>query len=130
MYFNTEMPLCSSLLPVGTLSEGCRSPAVLCERLKSMSDRKHNTENEEVPGAHCASELALCLQHDGDENDERHLVTTMVRGLEILKCFQPGERLLGNKDLARRTGIPKPTVSRLTYTLTRMGYLNYSENLG
>ncbi|RQW77796.1 MAG: IclR family transcriptional regulator [Geobacter sp.] len=54
----------------------------------------------------------------------------MVRGLEILKCFQPGERLLGNKDLARRTGIPKPTVSRLTYTLTRMGYLNYSESLG
>jgi len=30
---------------------------------------------------------------------------------------------LGNQEIAARTNLPKPTVSRLTYTLTRLGYL-------
>jgi DNA-binding IclR family transcriptional regulator len=47
-----------------------------------------------------------------------------------LRCFKPGERFLGNQKIARRTELPKPTVSRLTYTLTQLGYLNYSESLG
>ena len=42
---------------------------------------------------------------------------------EILRCFTPEGPILGNKDLAERTGLPKPTVSRFTYTLSRLGYL-------
>ncbi|GAB5470708.1 MAG: IclR family transcriptional regulator [Rhodospirillales bacterium] len=30
---------------------------------------------------------------------------------------------LGNQDLAQRTGLPKPTVTRLTHTLCELGYL-------
>ena len=33
---------------------------------------------------------------------------------------------LGNQDIAARTGLPRPTVSRITYTLTELGYLVYS----
>lgn len=61
---------------------------------------------------------------------DRQFVTALARGLEVLRCFKPGEQFLGNQEIARRTGLPKPTVSRLTYTLTQLGYLNYSENLG
>merc|ERR1712169_114813 len=32
-------------------------------------------------------------------------------------------------DIASITGLPKPTVSRLTYTLTKLGYLTYSPSL-
>jgi DNA-binding IclR family transcriptional regulator len=32
--------------------------------------------------------------------------------------------MLGNRELSDRTGLPKPTVSRLTYTLTLLGYLS------
>lgn len=32
-------------------------------------------------------------------------------------------------EIARRTGVPKATVSRLTHTLLEYGYLNYSEEL-
>lgn len=35
--------------------------------------------------------------------------------------------MLGNQDIAARTGLPKPTVSRLTNTLTRLGYLSYAD---
>lgn len=63
-------------------------------------------------------------------SNERQFITALARGLEVLRCFRPGDRLLGNKDIAKRTGLPRPTVSRVAYTLTRMGYLNYSEKLG
>jgi len=61
---------------------------------------------------------------------DRQFVTALARGLEVLRVFKPGDVWLGNQDLAERTGLPKPTVSRLTYTLTQLGYLLYSEELG
>lgn len=61
---------------------------------------------------------------------DRQFVTALARGLELLRCFRPGERHLGNQELAARSGLPKATVSRLTYTLTRLGYLQYLDNLG
>ena len=61
---------------------------------------------------------------------DRQFVTALARGLELLRCFGPGERHLGVTELARRTGIPKPSVSRLVGTLCKLGYLSFSENLG
>ncbi len=55
----------------------------------------------------------------------RHFVTALARGLEILACFRHGDRMLGNQELSRRCGLAKSTVSRLTYTLTHLGYLVY-----
>lgn len=60
---------------------------------------------------------------------DRKFVTALARGLEILRAFRPGDGYLGNQEIARRTGLPKPTVTRLTYTLTQLGYLSYSERL-
>ena len=54
---------------------------------------------------------------------DKQFATTLARGLEILRCFTPEGPILGNKDLAERTNLPKPTVSRFTYTLSRLGYL-------
>ncbi|WP_233201136.1 IclR family transcriptional regulator [Chromobacterium alticapitis] len=54
---------------------------------------------------------------------DRQFVTALARGLEVLAAFRPGEGALSNQELARRTGLPKSTVSRLSYTLTRLGYL-------
>lgn len=56
-------------------------------------------------------------------------VAALARGLELLRCFGPGDRWLGNAEMALRTGLAKPTVSRLTRTLTQLGYLHYSAAL-
>jgi DNA-binding IclR family transcriptional regulator len=61
---------------------------------------------------------------------DRQFVTALARGLEILRCFNPGERFLGVSELSRRTGLPKPTVSRLAGTLTKLGYLSFSGHYG
>jgi DNA-binding IclR family transcriptional regulator len=62
--------------------------------------------------------------------EDRHFVTALARGLELLSCFRSGDKLLGNQELAERSKLPKSTVSRLTYTLTKLGYLQYDEHLG
>jgi len=54
---------------------------------------------------------------------DRSFVVALSRGLDVLRAFRPNDGLLGNQEIAARTNLPKPTVSRLTYTLTRLGYL-------
>ncbi|MBE7375594.1 IclR family transcriptional regulator [Pseudomonas lopnurensis] len=58
-----------------------------------------------------------------EEEKDRQFVTALARGLELLRCFSPRESVLSNQELARKANLPRPTVSRLTYTLTRLGYL-------
>lgn len=62
--------------------------------------------------------------------DDRHFVTALARGLEVLSCFRSGEKLLGNQEIAQRCGLPKSTVSRLTRTLTMLGYLIHVPDAG
>lgn len=70
------------------------------------------------------------LADDMDAGTDRKFVTSLARGLEILRAWRPGEHTLTNQQLAERTRLPKPTVTRLTYTLCALGYLLYSESRG
>ncbi|WP_139173031.1 IclR family transcriptional regulator [Marinobacter sp. AC-23] len=60
---------------------------------------------------------------------DRKFVEALSRGLDVLRAFSQGSVILGNQDIARLTGLPKPTISRMTYTLTKLGYLSYSTQL-
>lgn len=60
---------------------------------------------------------------------DRKFVEALSRGLDVLRAFSQGSVILGNQDIARITGLPKPTVSRMTYTLTKLGYLSYNQQL-
>lgn len=62
--------------------------------------------------------------------EDRHFVTALARGLEVLSCFRHGEVTLSNQELAQRCGLPKSTVSRLTMTLTKLGYLIHVQESG
>jgi len=56
---------------------------------------------------------------------ERKFVEALARGLDVLRAFASSNGSLGNQEIAQRTGLPKATVSRLTYTLTYLGYLRF-----
>jgi len=62
----------------------------------------------------------------GDDDKDRDFVVALARGLEILRAFRKEGEVLGNKDFAARTGLSKSTISRLTYTLQKLGYLFYN----
>lgn len=67
---------------------------------------------------------------DNPGAEDRHFVTALARGLELLRCFESAEQLLGNQQLAERCRLPKSTVTRLTYTLTQLGYLHHDRAAG
>src|SRR4029078_5891769 len=71
----------------------------------------------------------LARLDERDALDDRKFVVALARGLDVLRVFTPSEGLLGNQEIALRTGLPKATVSRLTYTLTRLGYLAHLDRL-
>ncbi len=71
------------------------------------------------PGQFGALAPQAVLREPGD----RQFASTLERGLRVLQCFSADSPELGNTDIALRTGLPKPTVSRLTHTLVKLGYL-------
>ena len=58
----------------------------------------------------------------GDPGDPA-FATTLAHGLDVLAAFRHSGGSLSNADLAGHTGLSRPTVSRLTYTLAQLGYL-------
>ncbi|MEG0044455.1 MAG: IclR family transcriptional regulator [Comamonas sp.] len=57
-------------------------------------------------------------------------VTALSRGLKILASWRENDSWLTNSEISIRTGLPKPTVARMTYTLCADGYLKYSRQSG
>jgi DNA-binding IclR family transcriptional regulator len=60
-----------------------------------------------------------------DSADDAAFATTLAKGLVVLEAFKAGATVLGNMEISERTGIPRPTVARLTHTLAELGYLRY-----
>jgi IclR family transcriptional regulator, positive regulator for flagellar biogenesis len=50
-------------------------------------------------------------------------VSALERGISVLRCFSEEQPVLGHADIARMTGIPRPTVNRLVATLHATGML-------
>jgi len=62
--------------------------------------------------------------------EDRHFVTALARGLGVLQAFRSGEERLSNLELAERCSLAKSTITRLTYTLTRLGFLLHQPDSG
>lgn len=69
------------------------------------------------------AESAIVRNPAESEDSDRQFVTALARGLQVLRAFRDAAEMLGNREIASRTGLPKPTVSRLTHTLLSLGYL-------
>src|ERR1700761_5597042 len=64
-----------------------------------------------------AADPAKDKDGSGDE------VTALARGLTVLRQVAAAHAPISNRELAELTGIPKPTVSRITATLVSAGFL-------
>ncbi len=70
------------------------------------------------------------MEEDRIAAGDRQFVASLARGLSVLTAFQAADRALGNRDLAERTGLPRPTVARFAHTLCRLGYLTFHARRG
>ncbi|EKF43816.1 transcriptional regulator [Nitratireductor indicus C115] len=59
---------------------------------------------------------------------DRQFVEALARGLAVLESLSRAQQPLTNGDLAKMTGLAPSTVSRLTHTLTMMGYVRLSRS--
>lgn len=50
---------------------------------------------------------------------------SLERGIAVLRAFRAGSSMLGNSEIAERTGLSRSTVSRLTQSLVESGMLEY-----
>ena len=58
-------------------------------------------------------------------SQDRQFVTSLKRGLSILRAFSRKPGGLSNGQLAKQTKLAPSTISRLIYTLRELGYLTY-----
>lgn len=61
------------------------------------------------------------------EEKDPQFAYTLAKGLDVLQAFNASSPFLGNREIAERTGIARPTVARLTRTLALRGFLKYNE---
>lgn len=64
--------------------------------------------------------------NDQAQSTDRKFANTLARGLGVLRAFRASDNGLTHAEIAQRTSLPKPTISRLTYTLCELGYLSHS----
>jgi DNA-binding IclR family transcriptional regulator len=63
--------------------------------------------------------------HSPNAASDRKFANTLARGLGVLRAFRASDNGLTHAEIAQRTSLPKPTISRLTYTLCELGYLSH-----
>lgn len=86
----------------------------------------HNRHVPHTPIAHQPRDSQdVCRIREQDP----YFAGTLAKGLMILQCFVSDPRPHANSELARRLGLPRPTVSRLCRSLQTMGYLDHDERL-
>ncbi|MBK5263961.1 MAG: IclR family transcriptional regulator [Alphaproteobacteria bacterium] len=75
-------------------------------------------------------ETEIEAEAEVESGNGRQFIWALARGLDVLRAFRVNDPPLSNQELAKRTGFPRPTISRITHTLTELGYLTYHERYG
>jgi len=61
------------------------------------------------------------------DSPDPSFASTLAHGLQVMEAFRPDDGALSNSEVAARTKLSRPTVSRLANTLVRLGYLSRDE---
>lgn len=72
------------------------------------------------------SDKALATDPNETRAERGDTVSALERGISVLRCFSEDAPVLGHAELARMTGIPRPTVNRLVATLLSQGLLKHA----
>jgi DNA-binding IclR family transcriptional regulator len=109
-------------MPSPKTATASKSSPVKAAAKASPAPRQGLLARGAVPGE--TSDLAQ--SRNGEEAGDNQFVEAVGRAFAVLSAFRVDDGPLGNTELADRTGLPKPTVSRLTYTLARLGYMSFN----
>ncbi len=83
-----------------------------------------------MTGTRASATDARAARRGDSSAGTRDSVSALERGFAVLHCFAPGIAALTHQQIARQTCLPKATVSRVTQTLVRLGYLDNAHDDG
>ena len=66
-------------------------------------------------------ESAVATSDEPRENER--VIRAIARGFDVLHAFRPTDNFLSHSQIAERTGLPGPTVSRILHTLQALKYI-------
>ena len=57
------------------------------------------------------------------DSEDRKFITALARGMDVIRAFHSRPGPLSNAEISTITRLPKATITRLTHTLSQLGYL-------
>lgn len=92
------------------------------ERAPHAPDERDRGQDADEPG-HDADAPASAAEEIAALGGDPNFMTSLARGLAVIRAFSQHRRQQTIADLARRTGLPRATVRRCLYTLEQLGYV-------
>lgn len=91
--------------------------------------RKQNTPitEDDAPLA-APAEKPLSIAEEIDALTDPSFMTSLARGLAVIRAFADSRRSLTIAQISQKTGIPRAAVRRCLYTLKALGYAQAEEN--
>jgi IclR family transcriptional regulator, pca regulon regulatory protein len=94
-----------------------------------MPKAADTTDNLDVPAAsEGARPRAATIAEEIDALADPNFMTSLARGLAVIRAFSDQRRSLTIAQLSHRTGIPRAAVRRCLYTLKQLGYADTDGN--
>src|SRR5450830_1113625 len=81
-----------------------------------------------TPAAEQAEEKELTIAEEIDALTDPSFMTSLARGLAVVRAFSDTRRTLTIAQISQKTGIPRAAVRRCLYTLKQLGYADAELN--
>ena len=99
---------------------------------ETESDMDLETENETEINTEALKETkpvrALTIAEEIDALTDPSFMTSLARGLAVVKAFSDQRRAMTIAQISHKTGIPRAAVRRCLYTLKQLGYADSEAN--
>jgi IclR family pca regulon transcriptional regulator len=81
-----------------------------------------------ITTGHAPPAAALSINEEIDALTDPSFMTSLARGLAVLRAFSDQKRHLTIAQISHKTGIPRAAVRRCLHTLRQLGYADANEN--
>jgi IclR family pca regulon transcriptional regulator len=108
-------------LPAATPSSAGNTPSSIPSTTAAATKAEADTATDTKP-------KALTIAEQIDELTDPSFMTSLARGLAVIKAFSDHRRAMTIAQLSLKTGIPRAAVRRCLYTLKQLGYADSEAN--
>ena len=115
--------------PEQALTEQPDAPPTTTEPTQTLTVPPTITEHSQLTTTPIAPPApALTIAQEIDALTDPSFMTSMARGLAVVKAFSDQRRAMTIAQLSHKTGIPRAAVRRCLYTLKKLGYAGSDAN--